>query len=186
MGRLSEGLAEAHRAMELDPASVSIRRGLGWLYVVVREPESGIGVLRQAVVMNPEAVETRVILGIAQEQAGQLRDAETSLRAALELAPDDTPALVTLARTLLKAGRRQEVEQIAARVRGFEGDRYVSPSDLAKLALGLGDADAAFAALERAYQERRGWLAYLKVDPLFDPVRGDARFRELVRRMGLP
>jgi len=185
MGRLSEGLAEAHRAMELDPASVSIRRGLGWLYSVAREPESGVSVLRQAVVMNPEAVETRITLGIVQEQAGQLHEAETALRAALELAPQDTHALVTLARTVARAGRRDEAERIAAEVRGFEATRYVSPTDLAKLALGMGDADAAFAALERVRRERRGWLVYLKVDPLFDPVRGDPRFAELARLMRL-
>jgi serine/threonine-protein kinase len=171
--------------MELDPASVSIRRGLGWLYSVSREPESGVSVLRQAVVMNPEAVETRVTLGIAYEQAGQFGEAEVALRAALELSPHDTHALVTLARTLARAGRRNEAERIAAEVRGLEASRYVSPSDLAKLALGLGDADAAFAALDRAHRERRGWLVYLKVDPLFDPVRGDLRFDALIRLMQL-
>jgi serine/threonine-protein kinase len=156
----------------------------GWLYLLVVAGVGGGGA-RQAVVMNPEAVETRVTLGIVHEQGGQFREAEVALRAALELSPDDTHALVTLARTLARAGRRDEAERIAAEVRGFEARRYVSPSDLAKLAIGLGEADAAFAALDRAYRERRGWLAYLRVDPLFDPIRGDPRFARLLQLMRL-
>jgi len=185
MGRLSEALAEAHRAMELDPASVSIRRGLGWLYCVAREPESGVAVLRQAVIMNPEAPESRITLGIAHQQAGQFEEAERALRAALEMAPADTHALATLARTLVAAGRREEALRLAGEVRALDRSRYVSPSDLAKLAIGIGEFDAAFAALERAREERRGWLAYLRVDPLFDPIRGDPRFEALVRLLRL-
>jgi len=185
MGRLSEGLAEAHRAAELDPASVPIRRGLGWLYCFAREPESGVAVLRQAVVMNPESPETRIILGIAHDQAGQFDEAERALRDALEMAPADTHAMVSLARVLVRAGRREEALRLAGELRALERSRYVSPSDLAKLAIGLGEVDAAFAALDRARAERRGWLVYLKVGPLFDPIRRDPRFGALLRVMRL-
>ena len=51
--------------------------------------------------------------------------------------------------------------------------------------VGLGNHDQAFAWLERAYEERRGWLAYLKVEPMHDPLRSDPRFGEFVRRMKL-
>jgi hypothetical protein len=51
--------------------------------------------------------------------------------------------------------------------------------------VGLRDFDRAFAWLERSYQERRGWLAYLKVEPMHDPLRPDPRFGEFVRRMKL-
>ena len=63
--------------------------------------------------------------------------------------------------------------------------RYVSPSDLAKIHLSLNEADAAFGLLERAYAERRGFLAYLRVEPLFDPIRADPRFKDLLDRMRL-
>ena len=51
--------------------------------------------------------------------------------------------------------------------------------------VGLGERDQAFAWLERAFDERRGWLAYLKVEPMLDPLRTDPRFATLVRRMRL-
>jgi hypothetical protein len=50
----------------------------------------------------------------------------------------------------------------------------------------LGDLDAAFAALARAHAERRGWMVYLQVEALLDPVRDDPRFAEWVAKMRLP
>ena len=62
---------------------------------------------------------------------------------------------------------------------------YVAPVPFAMLHVALGDTDAALADIERAHAERRGWMAYLRVDPLLDPLRGDARFGEWLQRMRL-
>jgi TolB-like protein/Tfp pilus assembly protein PilF len=185
MGRLTEAVREGHRALEIDPASVSVRRTLGWLYGLVREPDQAVAILEQALVMNPEAAETHLIMGIVQEQAARYAEAEAALREALALSPDDTHVLATQARVAVHAGRPEEASALADRVRGLARVRYVSPSDLAKLAIALGEFDAAFLALRRAREERRGWLAYLRVDPLFDPIRSDPRFAELLRTMRL-
>jgi serine/threonine-protein kinase len=185
MGRMAEALPEASRAVELDPASISIHRGLGWLQIVARQPALAVRTLERALVMNPEALETYVTLGLAREAAGRLVEAEAALREALLLGPEETHALAALGRVLWRQGRRAEAEAIADRFGELKGRRYVSPTDQAKLALGLEDHDGAFAALELARQERRGWLAYLKVEPLLDPIRGDPRFGALLRVMRL-
>ncbi|HEY7683796.1 MAG TPA: protein kinase [Gemmatimonadales bacterium] len=185
MGRPAEGLAEGHRAVELDPASVSIRRTLGWLYCVVRQPDRAVAVTEQALVMNPEATETLVILAMAHDQAGRYQAADEALSEARALSPDDTHVLATQARVAMHAGRTAEAGAIAEQMRVLQRERYVSPTDLAKLAIGVRDHDAAFEALARAREERRGWLAYLKVDPLFDPIRNDPRFATLRRAMNL-
>jgi hypothetical protein len=62
---------------------------------------------------------------------------------------------------------------------------YVSPVALGGLYVTLGQADAAFESLEQAYGERRGWLAYLKIEPMLDGLRNDPRFPRLVERMRL-
>jgi serine/threonine-protein kinase len=62
---------------------------------------------------------------------------------------------------------------------------YVSPVELATLYIGLGDNQRALDWVERAYDERRGWMAYLNVHPIVDPLRGDPRFQSLVKKMGL-
>ncbi len=61
----------------------------------------------------------------------------------------------------------------------------MSPVAFVWLYLGLDDADQAFRWLEKAHEEGRGWLAYLKVDPFLDSVRGDPRLAELIHRMRL-
>ena len=185
MGRFAESVAEGERAVELDPASVAIHRGLGWLYAVARQPERAVARLERALVMNPEAVETLVVLGVAHEQAGHLAEAEQVVREALSISPDDTTGLATLARILIGAGKRAEALAIRDRFLALGESRYISPSDAAKLALALGDQSGAFSALDQAFEERRGWLVYLRADPLFDPIRGEARFAGLVRRMRL-
>ncbi len=185
MGRVREALGEARLAVELDPASVSIRRSYGLLFAYAREPAAGIEHLRRAIVMNPEQNETHLLLGLLLLQAGSLDDAEQSVREALALAPDDTHALAVLGRLRVQQGRRAEAEAICRQMHAMEADRYVSPTDLAKIHLALGERDAAFAMLDRAWSERRGWLAYLRVDPLFDGVREDARFLALLQRMRL-
>jgi Flp pilus assembly protein TadD len=164
---------------------VSIRRSYGWLFAYAREPAAGIEHIRRAIVMNPEQSETHLLLGLLLLQAGLLDDAEQSVREALALAPDDTHALAVLGRLRVQQGRRAEAEAIRDQMHALEADRYVSPTDLARIHLALDERDAAFAMLDRAWAERRGWLAYLRVDPLFDAVREDSRFRAWLERMRL-
>jgi hypothetical protein len=63
--------------------------------------------------------------------------------------------------------------------------KYVSPYDLAIIYTGLGEKDRAIEQLNKAYEGRSGWIIHLKVEPLFDPLRSDPRFADLVRQMGL-
>ena len=72
------------------------------------------------------------------------------------------------------------------RVMKFNESRYVTPAALVNVYIGLGDKDQAFAWLEKAYEERSNYVAYLKVFPIVDPLRSDPRFADLVRRVGLP
>lgn len=186
MGRPHEAVTEARLAAELDPASVSIRRSLGWIYHYARDPQAGIDDLRRAVVMNPETAETSVILAQRLLTAGEHGDAELALKEALALEPDSTSALATLARLRAAEGRRPEAESLRDRLLDLARERYVSPTDLVRLHLGLGEYPEALAMLERAWEERRGFLVYLKVDPVLDPLREFPRFIDLVRRMRFP
>ena len=62
---------------------------------------------------------------------------------------------------------------------------YVQPMWLAVIHVALGEKDQAFDWMQKAFEDRSAWLVYLKVDPLFDPVRSDPRFTDLLRRVGL-
>ena len=82
-------------------------------------------------------------------------------------------------------GRPDEARAVLAELERRRQDGYVSPVAFVMLHTALGEADPAFAWLDRAYDERRGWLAYLNVEPMLDGLRGDPRFRLLRERMRL-
>jgi eukaryotic-like serine/threonine-protein kinase len=185
MGRIDDAVGQARLAFELDPASVSIRRSYGWLLCYGGRPQVAIEQLRRAVELNPTQHESWCLLGMAQVEAGDLGAAEDSFRHALQHSPGDSYSLGQLGRALALAGRRDDAEAALRTLEERRQREYVSPVPLAMLTAALGDADAAFGWIERAHAERRGWMAYLNVEPTLAPLRSDARFGELVRRMGL-
>jgi hypothetical protein len=84
-----------------------------------------------------------------------------------------------------RAGRKAEANKILNELLELSQRRYVTPPALANVYIGLGDKDQAFFWLEKAYQERSYYLAFLKVFPGDDSLRSDPRFADLLRRMGL-
>jgi len=185
-GRIGEALRTGERAVELDPASVSVRRGLGWLHFYARDSHQAIEHMRRALAMNPTALESILVLAMVFNQAGRPVEAEATLRDGLNVAPDDTAILAVLGRALVLQGRRGEAEAIRERFVELSATRYVSPTDRAKLALALGLWDEAFAFAERSRVERRGWIVYMKVEPLWDPLRSDPRYLALLSAMAIP
>ena len=184
-GRLDEALLEGHVAQELDPASVSIRRTLGWLYFYGRRYEQAKYHLSRAIEMNPEAEETYRVLGLALAMQGDLIEAERVLREAITLRGAGAYAVATLGYVLARAGNR---EAALAHLRDLEqraATGYVSPVAFATVYLGLGDVEDALDWTERAREERRGWVTYLRVNPIFDPVRHSPRFQALLTKMKL-
>jgi len=184
-GQSEQALVEAHTALELDPSSLSIRRGLGWLHYYTRRYESAVYHLRRAIAMNPTSEDTYRVLGLVLTQQGAYDEAERAFREAITLSPELSYATAGVAHVLALRGRRREAEALLAELEARARDHYVSPVGFCIVHLGLRNIDQVFTWLERAYEDRRGWLTYLKVDPMLDAVRDDPRFAELVRRMRL-
>lgn len=176
---------EAHTAQELDPASVSIRRGLGYVYVYARRYDQARYHLCRAIAMNPTAEESYRVLGLTLALQGQLDEAERVLREATGLATAATYTRVTLAYALAKRGSRDYAETLLEELEEKQRRDYVSPVELATLHVGLGNLEKALDWVEHAFEERRGWMAYLNVHPVVDPLRGHPRFTALVQKMGL-
>jgi TolB-like protein/Tfp pilus assembly protein PilF len=185
MGHTELALAEGRQALVLDPASVSIRRSMGWLHYYARQPEQALEQLRRALAMNPTAEENHRLLGLAYTQVGQWDEAAAAFRESI--VGSESPALATAGLGVVAAarGRPEETRAILADLEARRRDHYVSPVAFVMLHTALGDADQAFVWLGRACDERRGWLAYLNVEPMLDGLRGDPRFRRLQERMRL-
>jgi serine/threonine-protein kinase len=185
MGRTAEAISEARQAVALDPASISIRRSLGWVYYYARDADAAIDHIRKAVIANPTQQETHYILG----QALLLKRNYPQARSAFQEAagPDGahTNALAALGRVAALEGKVEEARGILDQLYRRAKERYVSPVDFAKLHNELGDTGQAFYWMDRAFEDRRGWLVYLNVEPALDNLRSDPRFKELLKRMRL-
>ena len=183
--KCEEGLVAAHTALELDPSSISARRSLGWMYYYARRYDQARDHLSRVIEMNPTAEESYRVLGFVLAEQGNFVEAERVLREAAALHGTVTYAISALGYVLARAGRRAEAEQQLAELEEIASHGYVSPVAFSTIHIGLGNADVALDWADRAYEERRGWLAYLTVNPLFDSLADNPRFRDLVRKMGL-
>ncbi|HEX6432661.1 MAG TPA: tetratricopeptide repeat protein, partial [Gemmatimonadales bacterium] len=185
MGRLDEALAQARAAVELDPASVSIRRSLGWLQYYAQQYDGALESLRRALAMDPTAEETLRLLGLVYMVRGRYDEAEAAFNEAITLSQSHAMALAGLGQVAVRQGRLDRaqgyVQQILERARSG----YVSPVPLIKLYAALGDTESGLKWLEEAHLQRRGYLAYLKIEPELDPFRSDPRFHRLLERMRL-
>jgi len=171
--------------VELGPVSVSIRRTVGWVRFYARRFDEARPRLERAVAMNPTADETYRVLALCHAMAGDLTDAERAVREAVALAPGGTYNRATLAYVLARAGRRLEAIAELEEITRIAEHEYVSPVSFATVYLGLEDWDRALDWTERAYDDRRGWMAYLRVNPILDGLRGMKRFEALVAKMKL-
>ena len=184
-GRHDAALLEGHTALELDPASVSARRGVGWMCHYARRYDLARDHLARAIEMNPMAVESYRILGTTLGIEGKYVEAERVLRDGLRLEEEGAYTKATLGWVLARAGKRSEAEQSLHELETVARASYVSPVAFAILHVGLGNADRALHWAERAYDEKRGWLVYFKVNPMLDPLRQEPRFAALLRKMRL-
>jgi serine/threonine-protein kinase len=161
-----------------------VRRSLGYCYLYARKYEQAHYHLDRAISMNPTAEETYRIQGLILTLQKQFPAAERALREALALAPEcGSYSKATLAFSLAQAGDPSYARQVAAELDGRLKSEYVSPVELALVYIALGNKQKALDWTERAVDERRGWVAYLRVHPVVDSLRGEPRFDALLKRM---
>ncbi|HTT68122.1 MAG TPA: protein kinase [Gemmatimonadales bacterium] len=184
-GKTQEALVEGLTALELDPASVSIRRTVAWDYYYARRYDQSAYHATRAIAMNPTQEESHRILGMALAFGGRLAEAERTLREARTLPGAGAYAIGALGWVLARVGQRAEAEALLGELEALAAREYVTPVAFGTLLIGLGDRERALDYAERAAAERRGWTVYANVNPLFDSLREEKRFKALVKKMGL-
>jgi Tfp pilus assembly protein PilF len=185
-GRLNDAIAEARLARELDPQDLRINWNLGVTLYYGRRYEESAEQFRQILEVSPDTTVRpagHLWLGLTLEQRGKLEEA------ILEFRKVDNPAvLAPLAHAYALSGRERQAREILQQMLDYAASSrgYVPALEIAVIYSGLGDKDRSLEWLHRAYQTRAGLLLYLQVEPVFDGLHGDPRFRDLVRRVGLP
>jgi eukaryotic-like serine/threonine-protein kinase len=185
MGRHGEAIAEGKRAQELDPLSLIANASLGRPFYNARRYDEAIAQSKKTLEIDPRFARAHYWLGLAYEQKSMYDLAIAAFHEAI-LNSDSVPIYIAAAgHAYALAGRRGQALEILRRLEKLSSQRYVSAYDIALIHVGLGDKERAMQWLERAYQERSDGLVFLTVDPRLDRLRSDARFANLVRRVGL-
>ena len=185
MERFEDGLVELHRAEELDPLSVPARASLGWCLFMARRYDESIAELEKILEMDSGSAIAHQTLCLAFGAKRLWTEATRAGNRAVELSGRATFHLCFLGACLAASGHRAEAEAILAELAAKSRRQYVSSLEIAYIHAALGQTDLAFEWLDKAVAERTPFLALLRVDPRADPLRGDSRFANLVRRVGL-
>ena len=186
MGRHEEAVAQAKRGRELDPLSIRVNLNYGTVLLLARRYEEAIETFKKTLELNPNSEDTHNSLAFGYLASGNYAE---SIREMLEINGGEPGATnniseIYLAVAYAKAGNREKASSILKQLETSKD--YVAPGELAVLYVALGDTQSAFASLEKAYVAHDLQLQYLKVEPGFDPIRDDPRFKDLVHRVGLP
>lgn len=186
MGRLAESEAESKRAVELDPVGDDLRSCLCWHSFAARKYDQAVQMAEKFLNAQPTDPWERTILGWSYEQKQMPQQAIAEFKRAVEVTKGESFFLSALAHGYAVAGNRHAAEEILRTLSDRAQKSYVSPFDLALIHAALGEKDKAFALLDRAVAEHSTFLVYSKWEPRLDPLRSDPRFKEILKRIGLP
>ncbi len=184
-GRFEEGFGEMKLAQALEPLSLIINRDVGRHYYFLRQYDQAIEHCRKSLEMDPSFFLAHFYLIPAYEQKGMFEEAIKELQKAIALSGNSASMTALIGHVYAVSGRRDKALEVLEELKERSKREYVSSFFFILIYLGLDEVEQAFKWLERAYKERSTHLVWLKVDPIFDSLRLDARFTELIQRVGL-
>lgn len=184
MGRHDQAFAEAKRAKELDPFSIRTNIWIFNTLFMSRRYDQALAILKEMQELDPNHPLTQFYFAFTYTTIGRYPEAIATYKE-MSKRGDNTPSSrIYLGYTYAKAGRREEARAILRELETTK--QYVSPFDLATLYAGLGENHLAFQSLERAYSAHELQMQNLGIEPGLDTLRSDPRFKDLMRRVGLP
>src|SRR5882724_7691590 len=183
MGRHDEAIAEMRRAMELEPLSLTQGANFAAVYLYARQFDKALDQAKKTYDLDPNLVTGQNWMCHAYDVNGMYAE---SLAISEKAAQLNRSLLAALGYAYAKSGQRRKAEEVLTQWKELEKTKYVANYWMAIVYAALGEKEAAFAELEKAYQAHDWFFQRLRVDPFMDPLRDDSRFKDLVRRLGLP
>jgi len=184
-GQLREALGEVLRAHELDPLTRTTRSILTEVQYFNREYTRVIPESAEPSKSVPRRGPGERAYLLSLSLTGQGRRALSEMSSSEAKIPDQSPAFGVYGYLLARHGDSGQARAILNRLRQQSAKSYVSPLSMAMISLGLGDTDETFRQLRASVARHQPAVVMLAADPVFDPLRQDARYRELLRQMGL-
>lgn len=185
MGRFEEASAEAKRAQEFE-SPLDLSTNEGWILYFARRYDEAIEQYLKAVDLDRDIFRPHRLLGLAYLRKNQPEKAIAAIQQSVTLSGGSLEEKAYLGYAHAVAGKRGEALKIMRELSEQAQRRYVSPYLMALVAVGLGDKDQALAWLDQAYAAGSINLIYLNVEPIFDSLRSNPRWKELIRSMNYP
>ncbi len=184
-GQRAEAIAEMQRALSLEPNSTPFHEAASFIFHMLRLYDSAIEESKELIRLDPENPGGHTNLGIDFLQKGMFDEAITELKEAVTLSSGSDSAKSNLAFGYAISGYKSAATQGLDELIEASKSRPVAPFLVAQIFAGLGDRDRAFEWMEKAYEERSSYLPWIKVDPMFDSLRPDPRYTQLLTRLGI-
>jgi serine/threonine-protein kinase len=185
VGRHAEAIEKGKQVQKLDPLSPFAHISLGYAYYFARDYEKAIEECNKALELDKYSTFAYRNLGIAYLQQGKLDSAIAALSKAATFSSGGLAFESYLGFAYARAGKHAESVEVLMSLEEFAAQQYVSAYSFAMVYLGLGDLDKTFEWLEKAFEERSGFLPFLKVEPMVDSIRTNSRFQDLLWRIDL-
>jgi TolB-like protein/DNA-binding winged helix-turn-helix (wHTH) protein/Tfp pilus assembly protein PilF len=188
MGRPEEAMANYRRALELDPLSPTINAALGQAFYYTRQYDQAIEQLQKTLELDPNLDFARAFLALAYLQKSMNEEAIAEFEKQVVTSHSHVWALADLGYAYAVAGRRTEAQRMLDQLKNqLSRQKFVPADAMGHIYVGLGEKGKAFEWLEKGYERHSIGLGGvdLKVDPLWDPLRSDPRFADLLHRMNL-
>jgi len=182
-GRVQESLSVSRRALELDPLDLIINAHMVWHHWLAREPEQALIQAEKTRELDARNLWPNFFAGLAYEQKGMYAEAAAEFQQALELSEDASFVRAALGHALGLGGKSQDARRNLKELERLKTKKYVPAYDMAIACLGLKEKERAFTWLQKAMEERSGWLAYLNVEPRLDELRSEPEFAELWKQV---
>jgi len=192
MGKFARAKAELEEAHNLDPLSPIISSNTGLYSYYEHNYDDAIAKYKVTLQSDPDFWVARHYLGLAYVQKGMYNEAIAELRSLLkapasgplpdELVANETEASASLGFAYGMAGKRAEAEAILNQLQSLSQRRYVSGIYFAVVCVGLKDNDRAIQYLNKAFESRHPGLVLIRIEPMFDGLRSDERFKQLIKK----
>lgn len=184
-GRFDEAIAEARRALELDPLSPIMNANLGDAYFFARRYSDSIRQHRIGRDRDPTFAPTHLYLGMAFVQNGDVDSAIVACQTARALSGGTSYGLGGLGYALARAGKGVDAEHVLGELQRLSTRGQNVSFELGLVSAGLGRAESALEWIDRACREQPSGVKDLGVDSRFDALRDNSRFRQILRELGL-
>jgi len=185
LSRFEEAFSEMQLAIELDPLAPIIGTSMGAAYYFYRDHDKAIIEYERTLNFEPNFAIGHAFLAGPYVVLGDFSRAKAECQLAQKLAGESVYPTAFLAYVYGMAGEKDKAKEILNLLLEKSKDHYISSYHIALIYCGLGNYDETLIWIEKAYQERDNWMLWLKVYPVFDPLREDQRFKEIMKKVGL-